>query len=106
MCIVLKRILIQIWIIFAIFSFWDMFDFALNIRSELWTREIFVNVIQKLYPVMLDNQLARGIQSKSNRNLAGMSPRHRWEVRWPSPHESGGLGGLFLRGPLFYVKKM
>ena len=30
---------------FAIFSFWDMFDFVLNFRSELWTWEIFAKQI-------------------------------------------------------------
>ena len=33
---------------FVIFSFWDMVDFVLNIRSELvWDLEIFANLIQK-----------------------------------------------------------
>ena len=40
---------------FAIFSFWNMVDFVLNILSEL------ANLIQKRYPVIPNNQMARGI---------------------------------------------
>ena len=46
-----------------------MVEFLLNICSELETYEIFANLIQKHWPVIPDNQLARGIKSKSTRGL-------------------------------------
>ena len=43
---VLKRNFKFLSIIGGIFSFWDMFDFVFNIRSELG-KEILANLIQK-----------------------------------------------------------
>ena len=62
-----------------------MIDFVLNIPSELETN-------QKHKPVITENQLARGIQSKS---IRGLGTKHReyevWGVK--PPLETGGLGG-------------
>ena len=44
---VLKRIFESMTFLTAIFSFWDMVDIVFNIRSELGTKEIFKNLIQK-----------------------------------------------------------
>ena len=48
----------------------DMVDFVLKILSELGRRlfhRLFENLIQKRKPVIFDNQLTRGVQSKSTR---------------------------------------
>ena len=61
------------WIVdkinFPIFAFWDKVDFVIKILSELGLKRLrlrlFVKLIQKRYPVISDNQLAKGIQSKT-----------------------------------------
>ena len=63
-----------------------MVDIVLNIRSELvWGFEIFANLIQKRLSVILNNQLASGIQSKNILDLGG--------VGGETPHKAGGSEG-------------
>ena len=41
-----------------------IFSFNKILISSFWDLDIFANLIQKRYPVIPDNQLARGIKSK------------------------------------------
>ena len=90
---VLKWIFEFMSFICAIFSFWVMVGFVFYLRNELGTWKIFdpENLIQKHKPAIAENQLARGIQSKSIRGLGAETP-----VGAKPPTKIEGLGDWAL----------